>query len=587
MAHSYTTPLAEESALVAGSVSQCPSLSILFEKYDRIKSTKGSAGRVGKSAKEVPYKRTRQMMRGKTGSVTILAARGFERHGHAPTKKTTPPLLKRRYSIDVQVAGKAGWKDDFEVGHTHRPRSLSVCISQYTNGGQARAVSPSCDETEPAVQQEPTLPVPNPLRYELFSWREALYPPYNTKDYLTFGDSTLSNYHLHHMTDTTGHEAWMADTSFNMALEVLCGNKDCHTHGIDIINSNITQMLHLAGNFGDGSESHYDFLRTRFEGKNWIFIPINDGLSDDPTDSGCGTHWSLLVMDRINKYAVYYDSMDVQSTKMQRVATTVVRGLLEILKEPSKEWEWIPQTHSPNQWTHNQFEKDGGACGPFVWKMCDLLVGWIIHDQIAGREDETTLLLPPEFAGWFRERFHSLYVRRDMRKSIAHVKCGTVAAPLIEEHDQVAVAGEDVVMSDELPPLYPIYPEDTLVESAETAIDDTEDTGSDYEAAVDDTEESGFDDETDSNDEDGGVALDEHEQNFISAVDADETKEVSYGLPSPSSESADDIWLDDEDEAQGAEEGHSHNPDDDHPQNPDEERQSSEESDPWESDASS
>lgn len=81
-------------------------------------------------AKDAHYKRarifgkTRQTMRQRTCKMIVHASRGFQRSEYVPTKKTAPPLLKRRYSIDVitrdwKFGSTIDWQD--KIG-------MQVCI---------------------------------------------------------------------------------------------------------------------------------------------------------------------------------------------------------------------------------------------------------------------------------------------------------------------------------------------------------------------------------------------------------------------------------------------------------------------------
>jgi hypothetical protein len=498
------------------------SWSLSVEEFDRIKSTRDSAGRINK---DWPYSRTRQVMHGKTRRMSVLASRGFERHGYLPTKKTTPRLLKRRYSIDVSVSSEAGWKDadNFEVP----------------------ATSASCGEIEPPVQREPALALPSPFRYLQFSADTIKRPPHNEEKFVTFGDVTLSNFNFLHMGDMHGHEAWMADDSLNMALAEMCHRFSCHLHGIDIVNSNITQMLHLVNTFGDGPE--HDYLRDRFTGKNWIFIPINDGLDGDTA-----THWSLLAIDRIHKEAVYYDSVNPRASTIQRLAESVGVGLLKLLEEDPQEWNLWPQDNSPNQWDHSQSPEDSGACGPFVWQMCETMISHIRSHQVDNREANCSLILASDFAEGFKSFFNSQRVRWRMQWFLAALKRGLESAQIMDEHDQAAVADEDVVMSDVVPAFIFSTPR-FMLQSAATATRESDDS---YESSVDFTD-SDFDglesdhgdqtavngtavDQDDTDDEAGGIRLD-HDHSTV--VDTNEAQEISHRLPSQSAEPTVDTRL--------------------------------------------
>jgi hypothetical protein len=62
------------------------------------------------------FARTHQVMRHKTDRMLVNASRGYEREGHVPTNFTQPPLLKRRYSLDIVTKN---WRKKYNFHTSH------------------------------------------------------------------------------------------------------------------------------------------------------------------------------------------------------------------------------------------------------------------------------------------------------------------------------------------------------------------------------------------------------------------------------------------------------------------------------------
>jgi hypothetical protein len=177
-------------------------------------------------------------------------------------------------------------------------------------------------------------------------------------------------------------------------------------------------------------------------------MPINDGIGA----YGDGTHWSLVIVDRVHKRVFYYDSMGVnRNNRIQQLAWDVTHGLLMVLGPILPGWAFLPQQESPNQWWDNQFKDDRGPCGPFVWKMAKMMITKIIEYQLSGHEADCDLALPRDFPRYFKSVFDSWLVRLEMQQFIGWFKTDQESLMSTEEHDQIAVEGENVVMSQERP----------------------------------------------------------------------------------------------------------------------------------------
>ncbi|KAF1919038.1 hypothetical protein BDU57DRAFT_127829 [Ampelomyces quisqualis] len=381
------------------------------------------------------YPKSRQMLCQTTNHTKILSSRGVDRGRNAPTKITTPSLPKRRYSIDVVTDG---W--NIQDGSMEWEEGDTV---------DALTITSAHNETDLIPQKRIVQPLPNPLRYYWFNVPAAFRPPYNDGHYLTFQDSTLLNKEFWHIRDMESSLAWMDDNPFNMALEVLRESRPCREHHIDVVTSNVTQSIWMAYATDDLGHPSFDYLRQRLATKRWIFIPINDGLGGNYSSDSGGTHWSLVVMDRVHRYAHYYDSMSVDGARIVRIAADVTWAMITLLG--SENWTLKPESHTPNQWLHNQTSGDRGACGPFVWKMSDILIQRIIDAQSYGQPEHCSLSLDKRFP--WEHKFNSQEIRCEMQDCIAHRKCRMDSLHYMSVHDALAVGGENVILCQRPPPI--------------------------------------------------------------------------------------------------------------------------------------
>lgn len=408
-----------------------------------------------KGAKAAHYKRvqifskTREVIYHKAKRLSILASRGYQR-GYLPTKHTKPSLTRRRYSIDVLVNGRAHF---LTHGLEHENTEKGSRQKNY-------------HQTDPDIDSAPLIMLPNASRYAGWGTRLALYPPQDTNIYLELGDATIRNdaFNYISVTDTFwGLEVWMRDESIDMALEVLRLDTNCDAHRIGIASSNVAQICHFVCMAKDEASAGYDEYRVRFRDKRWIFMVINDAIGGVTNEGTSGTHWSLIVIDRHHRRVHYIDSLWINSKLHQTTAFNIAHGMLRILGDTDPSHiDWIADEDSPNQ-NRDNLARDGGACGPFVYKMTDTLIRHIKSMQAAGREREVCFHLGVGFPQQFGSTFDSQRVRYHIQHSIARWKAMIDAARLVYEHDQVAVQDEDVALLDEpstafnVPPA-PIYP---------------------------------------------------------------------------------------------------------------------------------
>ncbi|CAA9958961.1 Peptidase C48 domain containing protein [Pyrenophora teres f. maculata] len=377
------------------------------------------------------YGKTRYLMRTCTNRMSLVASRGFQR-GSLPTRRTRPPLRKRRYSVDVNTVQH--WTEqNFLQDHT----MLDVQRQNH--------------ETDPVpLSTTVTDPVPNPFRYPVLSSRYHYnFPQFNEDVYLRLGDAVLETDAYGHIGLTDGsYEAWMTGDSLDMAMEVLRRDEQCHAHGIAIANSAVAQICYFAHMSDDSSPQEYKEYKIQYEDKRWIFIIINDAIGGFETDIDQGSHWSFIAMDREGKTVHYYDSMEAHEygTNYNReMGQNVGAGMLKILGEDTYSWKFVPEYLTPNQNYHNRSTSDGGACGPFVFKMMQYLIRQTIYWQSFGRS--FPLGLESGFPLWFRDNhFDSRQIRREIQTSIARWKAIVEGIHLANIHDQAFLLDEDVVL---------------------------------------------------------------------------------------------------------------------------------------------
>ncbi|KAI4920187.1 hypothetical protein J4E90_002327 [Alternaria incomplexa] len=400
------------------------------------------------------FSKTRESMSYQGHGILVLSSRGFERD-HLPTKQTRPPLLKRRYSVEVNTT--TGWEQQTDrweaaicqVKHYQKP----YFSEHFTHVTQTYDIPElSSKEVDPLPALAHWVQLPHPARYTAFApaFSDHLEPPHNEGVFLTLGDVTLHNDSFNYIGATNariyGQEVWMRDESLDMALEVLRHDYDCDAHKIGIANSTVAQICYFAQMSGYTAE--YEQYRSRYADKNWVFIVINDGIGGVENNGYGGLHWSLAVLDRVSKTCYYFDSLFVKLKYYQDLGRDMSMGMLHILDENPEDWRYLEQFNSPDQNENNRFKDDGGACGPFVYKMSHLLILAIKRCQLEGREHHCDLKLPCGFPESFGEDFHSQEVRYEIQRRIARWAHKELSSRYVDEWDCAQIQGTDAVLDD-------------------------------------------------------------------------------------------------------------------------------------------
>jgi hypothetical protein len=398
------------------------------------------------------FSETRSSFVFQANKILVTSSRGFER-GLLPTRRTKPPLLKRRYSVDVNIirdGEERYWSPNtFEVNKLQlHPHSTAWS----TNVVQQEGLKLRFRETEPLPVLSHRTSLPHAGRYYAFASLFDAEVPNDDGVFLELGDVTLHNDAYNYIDATNfywyGMEVWMRDESLDMALEVLRRDEDCDAHSIAIANSTMAQICHFAAR-QDSSPEEFVQYKPLYQNKKWIFVVVNDAIGGIESDGRTGSHWSLVALDRISRRGYYYDSMHIDSEFYQYLARDISLGMLKILDEDPTQWSYEIQFNSPNQNWHNTFKGDGGACGPFVFKMTQLLIDIIKYHQVHDSDENCGLTLAEPFAEEiFKPRFNSASVRLEIKANIARWRRIVSTSKLVNDYDYAAVWGADVILDE-------------------------------------------------------------------------------------------------------------------------------------------
>ncbi|KAF2449845.1 hypothetical protein P171DRAFT_507584 [Karstenula rhodostoma CBS 690.94] len=381
---------------------------------------------------------TRTRIAHEIDSLYVASSRGFGRE-LPPMALTRPPLESRRYTVDASlVTGALQYQRDYGVYNYERePENLTY----LTQSGAKIEVS--ARETDEPFQRQTQLTLPDPLRYrELHRWGcfrpvfdPAKYPGddgvrrFNNDKYVEFGDFSLSNEDFTTIMDMTGHDAWYRDNVVDAALELCSIYHGAEDNEIMAVSS-VTVQTFKGAAISDEESYMFDLkdYLPMFQGKKWIFIPLNDGIGETSAAEYRGNHWSLLVIDRPRKQALYIDGM---GRDMEKMAERYAYALRKILGD--EEYTFSIQENAPHQWNHNATpHADCGPCGPYIVKMIQIMMAHICKMRNAGLEAEIGFHLTREFSAQFN--FDSYAERRALEYNIASFKADKVARERATNH---------------------------------------------------------------------------------------------------------------------------------------------------------
>ena len=234
---------------------------------------------------------------------------------------------------------------------------------------------------------------------------------------------------------TDSPEAFMQDYCLDMASKILAHNEKCADSHISIASTFEAQIFYGAANDPNGGYEEYS---KQFGDAKWIFIPINDGMAGKVNASIQGSHWSLLVLNRVSKTAHYFDSLFIDRPEYHQLASTVFCGIANVLGENVEEWVTKVEYNSPDQKQHNLCNEDAwSSCGPFVYSMTEFLIHTIQFAQRNGCENQHMLDLGAEFPQVWATMWDSRAIRQNMQNSVAQMKKDMETAEETDGSDEV------------------------------------------------------------------------------------------------------------------------------------------------------
>ncbi|KAF2476965.1 cysteine proteinase [Lindgomyces ingoldianus] len=381
-----------------------------------------------------PFAQTNRFILQKGDKTFMMSDRGA-RGGYVPMSPTDRPLYHRRYTIDVNTCG---WSKQFSRLRFEWAALLEDDCSMPSVPAVEFVLFPGkWVELEPPAFREPILSLPNPCRFQELA-QANFSPPIDEEIYLQLDESSLQNDEFHMIVDLQSC-SWFRDNILNVALEMLSNQFSCKARRIEIANSMVSQILFRVGYGGDVDNNnfvHYAEEKRRFEDKDWIFFPINDGFASDDSTQVCGSHWSLVAINRPDGLAHYIDSMSNEGNNKQAlIGACVAEGLGNILEE---RYALYIEEYAPDQYADNQCKSDLGPCGPFVVVMIFKYLNLITEHQDEGTEEYIDLSIPESFVSeaWL---FNSQRVRLHIREMIAEEQCRQETRRTAAEHDLVAL----------------------------------------------------------------------------------------------------------------------------------------------------
>ncbi|KAF2738767.1 hypothetical protein EJ04DRAFT_560433 [Polyplosphaeria fusca] len=320
------------------------------------------------------FRQTRSLISHKGEKSLILSSRGFERDGVVPMVQTSPILRKRRYTIDADEFKPV---DQISVPNANSGWSFTFLDSPGPYPSDYDASKICIHETDYPAISEPLLALPKACRWP--ELKANCIPPCDTAMYCTMGDVSITNEEFLNIRVQTTLESWFTDSVLDIAFEFLKREDEgggLDDYGIAIAPSLVSMILFNVGTNGpvtlDASElAHYKSERERFSNKVFIILPINDGMAgQEPVMEEAGTHWSFVLVNRLDGSARYFDSLFKHLLKYRQLAEAIATGLGNILGE---EYLFSTDEKTPDQDEMNEHNdvlhntcRDVGACGPFV-----------------------------------------------------------------------------------------------------------------------------------------------------------------------------------------------------------------------------
>ena len=364
----------------------------------------------------------------------IIASYGYSSKSRVPIKSARPQTLKRRYSLDVTTKGwKANAYDRTSKDAAEESSELFATLIPLTS---------DYEETDMRIARAPTSTLPSPLRFPELIKLDS--PSFDDAIFLELEVSSLTNIDLWHVTTREMPWAWWADSILNVALEIISEKYNCESRSIWIANSLIASILYRVGKDGDVDGNNYKSYnqeKLRLAGKKWIFLPINDGFAEeDPLARG--SHWSFLVIDIVDRSAIYEDGLFSHNDEWigHAIAYYIMTGVGNLL---NLELNFRVDHYAPHQWNNNlaPMWADNGPCGPWTIFSIILFTKRIIGFQDDGIEASRTISFDDVVWSWWefdsknvREYIQSIIFERRQRQVVEQANAAhSIALANLEE----------------------------------------------------------------------------------------------------------------------------------------------------------
>ncbi|KAL1600536.1 hypothetical protein SLS60_006922 [Paraconiothyrium brasiliense] len=410
------------------------------------------------------FAQTHALVSLQTDSLVVTSSRGFGRE-LPPTASVHPSFKNRRHTVDASLfQGALQRKRDYvRYAWEMVPQDFTYPIEPQSRSEQ---VGTSMRETDEPVQRRTVLPFPDPLRYRNLHRWGYVWPPFNEDTYAHIGNAMVSNEDICSIMQLTGFHCWYRDTVLDAALELTSLYYDAEDNGIAVASSTTAQCVQFAATGVDDADmNELRAYKTMFEGKKWIFVPLNDGMGGTSAEEVRGTHWALLAIDRPNKRAHYIDGLFSWTDDWQNIGRSLALAFGNLLGDGM--YEFCIEHNAPHQWNHNQFRgTDSGPCGPYVVKMVQEIMCYIRYHQRHETEDQISLRLGSGFSSSFN--FNSFGERRCLLWTLAGFKASQVANDRAMQHDNMTLGQPRpfglVELRDPASLLYdaPLFDENTL-----------------------------------------------------------------------------------------------------------------------------
>lgn len=268
-----------------------------------------------------------------------------------------------------------------------------------------------------------TLPsFPTQLSFKMRSYAQA-DSLVDDDTYLAFSNCILTNEDFNLISDA-GIRGWYKDSHVDVSFELLEEKYHCEDLGVGLVNSFVAGIIYRISKEPTDQRdySQWNGERDMLKDKKFLFFPINDGY--DVTEylgQPSGSHWSLLVIDMVNKIAYYIDGMmpgeyNLQAISGQMAMAFETVGVIEDLLDVELIFE-VMDTY-PDQYVNNKAE-ESGPCGPYICYMTELYIQALVE---ADGRPQAGSMLPDYLADSPLWDFNSTAIRANFQQILREKK---------------------------------------------------------------------------------------------------------------------------------------------------------------------